>query len=403
MIACPFLLATSAYGFWKWNRIINVPYVLGGWELAYLTNIVVLPLLLIVLLLFLIMQEREHRKLCASYQSRIDHLQYRLNTQEDFLHMMSDLTPEPVTIFDHQDKVWFINLAAAKKLGVEAADIIGKPFNKAANPAQIEKLQMRLHQVRTSRKPIDALEQAEDNHGQVHFIQTHYHYMPPFTGFDGGVMLREGNVTNLIVERERRESMLRQLIDTLIAVVDRRDPYASGHSAHVGQLSRVIAEEMVLGEKEIEACEIAGSLMNFGKVLVPRDILTKAGALTPDELRSVRESLLTSCEILSIINFHVPVVPTLRQILERPDGAGLPNHLKNDEIIVTARVVAVANAFVALVSPRAHRPSLEYSAALQHLLQNSDTAFDRRVVTALINYIANRPKKLDWLSHTKQI
>ena len=260
-----------------------------------------------------------------------------------------------------------------------------------------------LNEVRNSSQTLaETLDQVKGKDGQTHFMQAHFEVIAPFRDFSGGVMVREADVTNLIVERERRSSMLRQVIGTLVAVVDRRDPYAAGHSARVGQLSRVLAEEMLLAEKEIDAAEIAGSLMNFGKVLVPREILTKTSALTPEELQRVRDSILTSADILSIIDFTGPVVPTLRQVLERFDGTGVPQGLKGDEIMITARIVAVANTYVALVSPRAHRPSLGMKEAMGHLQQGSDKAYDKYVVTALANYIENRRDKLDWLTAAKQ-
>ena len=108
--------------------------------------------------------------------------------------------------------------------------------------------------------------------------------------------------------------------------------YASGHSQRVGQLSRALAEELVLSELEIETAETAGSLMNFGKMLVSRQILTKTVALTTEELQRVRDGIMTSADILSMIDFVGPVVPTLRQVLERMDGTGAPKNLKGEQI-----------------------------------------------------------------------
>ncbi|HEU0118211.1 MAG TPA: HD domain-containing phosphohydrolase, partial [Alphaproteobacteria bacterium] len=95
-------------------------------------------------------------------------------------------------------------------------------------------------------------------------------------------------------------------------------------------------------------------------------------------------------------------VPTLKQVLERIDGTGAPHGLKADKILVTARIVTVANTYVALVSPRAHRPSLGFKDAVENMMRDVDKVFDRRVVLALANYIENRPNKLDWLTTAKQ-
>jgi len=399
---CPILLATSCYGFWQWIKLPAQPRLMGQDEIFFLICLVVLPLVLFLFLSVTSAQRLEHTRMSVSYQARLDQLQKRLNHQEDLLHSIMDCNPEAMTIFDRENHYWFVNHRAAQNLGTDAKDIIGKPPAKILNHERTRKLEARLTEVRSSNRPIEAIEQITDPSGRVRFIQVHYEMLAPVGELSGGIMVREEDLTTLIVERERRETMLRQVISALVAVVDRRDPYAAGHSGRVGQLARVIAEELTLDERQIEAAEIAGSLMNFGKVLVPRDILTKTSPLTPDELQRVRDSILTSADILSIIDFVAPVVPTLRQALERFDGSGSPHGFKGDDILITARIVAVANAFVALVSPRAHRPSLDFKEALENMMRDAGKAYDRKVVIALANYIENRPTKLDWLMRTKQ-
>jgi PAS domain S-box-containing protein len=398
---CPLLLVVTCYGFWQWFSMPPSARLMGREEIFYLMSIVIIPLVLFLFLSVTAAQRLEHIKLSSSYQTRLDQLQKRLNHHEDMLHSMTDYHPGTLTIFDQKNNYWFVNLRAANQLGAEAKDIIGKPLNKILSHDRARKLEARLTEVRNTGRPIQAMDQVVDQNKNVRFIQTHYETIAPFGEFTGGVVVREEDLTSLIVERERRETMLRQVIGTLVAVVDRRDPYAAGHSARVGQLARAIAEEMMLDEKQIEATEIAGSLMNFGKVLVPREILTKSTPLTPEELQRVRDSILTSADILAIIDFMAPVVPTLKQVLERFDGTGVPNGLSGDKILITARIVTVANAYVALVSPRAHRPSLDFKIAVESMMRDADKSYDRRVVIALANYIENRPSKLEWLTAVK--
>ncbi|HUY67670.1 MAG TPA: HD domain-containing phosphohydrolase [Alphaproteobacteria bacterium] len=400
-VLCPLLLLMSCYGFWQWFTLPPEARDLGRWEIFYLISLVVIPLALFVFMSVVAAQRLEHAQLSSSYQARIDQLQKRLNHQEDLLHLVTDYHPSALTIFDQDGRYWFVNRRAARDLGLEVKDVIGKVPVKLIGHDRARRLEARLAEVRMSGRPIEAMDRVIDKHQQVHFVQMRYETIEPFGELRGGVVMREEDLTNLIVERERRETMLQQVIQTLVAVVDRRDPYASGHSVRVGQLARAIAEEMVLDEKQIDAAGIAGSLMNFGKVLVPREILTKTTPLTPDELQRVRDSILTSADILSIIDFTAPVVSTLRQVLERYDGTGVPNGLKGDAIFMAARIVAVANAYVALVSPRAHRPSLGLKPAVDTMMQDADKIYDRRVVTALANYIENSPVKLDWLTAVK--
>lgn len=398
---CPLLLAISCYGFWQWFKLPTEKHLLGQDELFFLIALVVIPIVLFIFLSVVAAQRLEYNRLSSSYQARMDQLQKRLNNQEDFLHSITDNDPEAIAIFDKQNNYWFVNLSTARLLKAEPKDIIGKSPVKFVGVERARKLDTRLNEVRTTNQPKEMLHQLKGDDDKITFLQARYEPLAPFGDFSGGVLVRADDVTNLVVEREKRENMLRQVIGTLVAVIDRRDPYASGHSSRVGQLSRAIAEEMVLSEKEIEASEISGSLMNFGKVLVPRELLTKTTALTSEELQRVRDSILTSADILSIIDFVGPVVPTLKQVLERFDGTGVPQGLKGDEILVTARIVTVANAYVALVSPRAHRPSMDFKDAVQIMLKDADKVYDRRVVVALANFIENRPNKLDWLKVAK--
>ena len=120
-----------------------------------------------------------------------------------------------------------------------------------------------------------------------------------------------------MAEKERRERILQQLIRTLVAILDRRDPHAADHSARVAALARAITLEMGLNEVEAKTAEIAGQLMNLGKALVPTEMLTREGILAEDEMRLVRDSLQNGADLLEGIEFDGPVVQTLRQIQER--------------------------------------------------------------------------------------
>jgi hypothetical protein len=396
---CPILLLISAWGFWQWYRA-SMPSNLFGIDTLYAVALFIVdPLVVTFFLATTAAQRLEYNRLSRSYQVRIDALQERLNAQEDFLHVIADNDPGAITIFDNLNRFWFVNNKSVLSLQRDMRDIIGQTAHKVMDYDQAKLLESRLKDVVATGKPLEALESKTDDSKTVHYKQTRFEKIPPFGQFEGGIIARSEDVTNLLAERERRESILRQVITTLVAVVDRRDPYAAGHSARVGQLSRVIAEEMVLNETEIEAAEISGSLMNFGKVLVPREILTKTTALAPDELQRVRDSMMTSADILANIDFLNPVVPTLKQILERYDGQGVPMGLRGDAILMTARIVTVANAYVALVSARAHRSGLALDEALKRIQAEAGAAYDPKVIQALANYIQNRGLKPDWLKH----
>jgi HD-GYP domain-containing protein (c-di-GMP phosphodiesterase class II) len=216
------------------------------------------------------------------------------------------------------------------------------------------------------------------------------------------VLVVERDITEAVTERERRSRILGQIVRTLVGVVDRRDPYAADHSQRVAVLARAIATEMGLPEREIETAETAGNLLNLGKILVAPELLTKSGELSDEDRRKVRHSIQTSADLLQGIEFDGPVVETLRQAQAHWDGSGSPAGLAGDDILITARIVGVANAFVGMVSRRAYREALDIDRALEVLLSQVGKAFDRRVVAALINYLDNRGGRAHWAERARQ-
>jgi HD-GYP domain-containing protein (c-di-GMP phosphodiesterase class II) len=135
--------------------------------------------------------------------------------------------------------------------------------------------------------------------------------------------------------------------------------------------------------------------MNIGKILVPKIILTKNSPLNDDEKNTIRDSMETASELLQNIPFDGAVVDTIRQWQEKWDGSGKLG-LKAEEILVSARIIAVANAFIGMVSPRSWRDAMPINAANKFLLEQAGSYFDRGAVIALVNYVENQSGRA-WL------
>ncbi|NDC55968.1 MAG: hypothetical protein EBZ69_04040, partial [Alphaproteobacteria bacterium] len=185
----------------------------------------------------------------------------RLSYYEDLVRLMTQHQPGRMSLVDAEGRFHFVSAETAKILQRDANDLVGRDVEKVFGPREGLKLKMQMDQVRMTGKP---LEQIEHGRGQQSglFIRTQLIPITVAGQLSGGVMIYQDDVTSLMVAQERRERMFRQLMDTLVAVVDRRDPYAAGHSARVGQIARAIAEEMDLSENDVETVEIAGTLMN---------------------------------------------------------------------------------------------------------------------------------------------
>jgi response regulator RpfG family c-di-GMP phosphodiesterase len=153
---------------------------------------------------------------------------------------------------------------------------------------------------------------------------------------------------------------------------------------------------MGLSDREIGTAETAGQLLNLGKILVEPELLTRSAQLNEDERQQVRRAMLASADLLAGVEFEGPVVETIRQSLARWDGNGLPPGLAGEKILASARVVALANAIVGMLSPRAHRGALGIDAVIAAVQAEADRSFDRRAVAALVHYFDNRGGRRDW-------
>lgn len=325
---------------------------------------------------------------------RLRLLSQKLERQADLLRIVTDSQPAAIFIVDQQEHIRFANRLVAQRTGVEAADLAGKTLAGALGPAEAARHRGRIREALERGSAQPAVQRLERD-GKPRIVHVEYVPLPAHGRQRPTVLVVEEDITDPIMERERRERTQRHVVQTLVSLLDSRDPYAAHHSQRVSQVARAVAEEMGLSAAEIETAEIAGSLMNVGKVLVSPQVLTRDGSLTEDEKSQVRQSLLASADLLKGIEFDGPVVETLRSAQERWAGDG-PGGLRGDAIPVTARVIAVANAFVAMVSPRAHRASIGMDAAVAALLEQSGQAFDRRVVAALVNALENRGGREKW-------
>lgn len=327
----------------------------------------------------------------------------RFEFQTKLLRLVTDSQRNHILIADTEGKVRFANATLAKDMETTSEDLLGKPLAAAVGPDAARRFTKRAQEANLSNKAVVTVDRVHlDEEGETFkVVQTQHipledNSAGPDQAPTRGTLIVEEDITDIVLEREKRERTLRGIVDALVAVVDRRDPYAAEHSARVARLSRQIAEEMSLSDIDCDATEMAGALLNLGKLLVPQSILTKQGQLDEAELKVVRDSLLTSAEIVSRIEFEGPVVEALRQSLEKVDGSGFPDGKKGDEIILAARILAVANTFVALISPRAHRSGMNVDEAMRMLMGQVDKAYDRGVVAALVSYLENKGGREVW-------
>lgn len=198
----------------------------------------------------------------------------------------------------------------------------------------------------------------------------------------------EDAVRERTIELEESERKLKiSLMDSvaaLAATVERRDPYTAGHQRRVAELAVAIAKRMNLPEIQIEGLYLAGVVHDIGKIQVPAEILSKPGRLTEPEFAIIKQHPQSGCEILNTITFPWPIAPIVLQHHERVDGSGYPFGLVGGDILLEARILAVADVVEAMSSHRPYRPGLGLDAALEEIVRYSGQHYDAQIVAACV-------------------
>ncbi|ETR72983.1 MAG: Response regulator receiver modulated metal dependent phosphohydrolase [Candidatus Magnetoglobus multicellularis str. Araruama] len=165
-------------------------------------------------------------------------------------------------------------------------------------------------------------------------------------------------------------STLEDIVESLSILTEKRDPYTSGHQKRVSVLAALIAQEMGLSEEEITAIRFAGQLHDIGKIYVPAEFLSKPTRLDEEEMAVIRKHSVVGYEILKNIQFPWPIAETIHQHHERMDGSGYPQGLTDSDILLDAKIIAIADVVEAMSSHRPYRPALGVEKALDEIRKN---------------------------------
>jgi PAS domain S-box-containing protein len=179
-------------------------------------------------------------------------------------------------------------------------------------------------------------------------------------------------------------------VDAISQMMDLRDPYTAGHERRVGEIAAAIAAEMGLDESTQRGLRIAGSVHDIGKITVPAEILSRPGRLSPIEYEIIKTHAQQGYEVLKSIDFPWPVAEVARQHHERIDGSGYPRGLRGDEILLEARILAVADVVESMASHRPYRATLGIEVALAEIEQHTGRFYDLNVSAACLRLFRDK-------------
>ncbi|UCF71086.1 MAG: PAS domain S-box protein [candidate division WOR-3 bacterium] len=183
---------------------------------------------------------------------------------------------------------------------------------------------------------------------------------------------------------------LEETVNALASATEKRDPYTAGHQRRVTQLACAIAKEMKMSEESIEGIRIAGLLHDIGKISVPAEILSKPGRLSESEFSIIKLHSEIGYDILKTINFPWPVAQITLQHHERINGSGYPRGLSGDEILIEAKILAVADVVEAMSSHRPYRPARTMKETVEEISRNQDGLYDSHVAEVCLRLFTKR-------------
>jgi len=205
------------------------------------------------------------------------------------------------------------------------------------------------------------------------------------------ILLAERNLADKELKKniQKLQNAQEQTVAALASTTEIRDPYTSGHQKNVTKIACSIAEHMGLSEELIKGLHIAGLLHDIGKISVPAEILSKPGKITKDERNIIKNHCRVGHDILKGIEFQWPVAKIVLQHHERMDGSGYPLGIQGEEILLEAKILAVADVIEAMSSHRPYRAALGLDEALAEIRKNRGVLFDPVVVDSCLELAAN--------------
>ena len=204
------------------------------------------------------------------------------------------------------------------------------------------------------------------------------------------LLRRRRSDAEIVSAMDHMERVMFGAIEALAALSESQDGWKIGRSRRVAELSAGVGLVLGLPGHTVRGLRVIGQLIDVGMLQIPRELLWRPGTLSASEFELVKTHVDRGAETLQRIEFPWPVADVVRQHHERLDGSGYPLGLKGDEIMLEARIVAVADAVEAMLAPRPQRPALALSACIDELQSQAGRRYDARVVKACVKVLRER-------------
>jgi len=319
----------------------------------------------------------------------------RLKTE--LLQNLLDEIPDAIYFKDEKGHLIMVNKAHAEGLGLKPEDVIGRTDFDFFPEKEAKKMtEDDIRVMRTGKPIIDKVERTTRPDGSRHYVST---TKLPRKNQDGniiGIMGITRDITQRSQIEEEKLKITKQAVTALFEAFEMRDKYTAIHALGVATIAEAITKKLGWPENEIIDIYMAGQLHDIGKIAVPMEILSKPRKLNKLEYAIIQEHPQKCFSILNKIKFPSLLSEAVYQHHERLDGSGYPRGLKGDEVIMEARILAVADVLEAMTSHRPYRVALGLDKALGELKRGAGEIYDRHIVKIAIELIDERGERLFW-------
>lgn len=191
-----------------------------------------------------------------------------------------------------------------------------------------------------------------------------------------------------ILSMQKLRKTMTGVVRAMAMTIALRDRYTASHQQRVTNIACAVARQMDLSVDKVQGVRMASLIHDLGKISIPAEILSKTGKITDIEFSLIKNHPRTGYDILKEIAFPWPLAQIVLQHHERLDGSGYPFGLAGNEILLEARILAVADVIDAMASHRPYRAALGLNRAFRELSDKRGTCFDREVVDAAIYVVS---------------
>ena len=328
------------------------------------------------------------RALAAQYHA----LAEAMHTQNQLIEEINSAVGEHISLKGPDNRYQYVNHAFARALGRNPEGMLGRLDAELFNSRDARRLENLDRLTEEGGETVHAAATLRLGGGMRHFELS----KTPFRDAEGrpaGIVTVARDVTDLIEQKRRSEMLIKQTTTAIGYLAEASDPpHFGGQTKMIGKVATGIAKGMRLDADVVTTLEIAANLCHVGKLSLPPAIRYKEGRFTAEEFELMKDHMADADRLLGEIHFDLPVREAVVQMYERLDGSGYPSGLIGDDITREARILGVANVFVAHINARPYREALSVESALEYLRGNPGQ-FDAEVVEALARLVEESRRK----------